>query len=325
MACTPCRVIVVRDRKPRALRLRGTGPLTFEAGGQETERAPALFAKLDVDPRAIAEEVLTSDCILPVDECSCEGNRLGPTLEEFAIKHQLPPPWLELRKACNQFVERADFWYRVDLRDAARRLAVEASDILHLAPKRTDGSAQAGMARRCPQDVNESTTTTYKPFDHRTHRTKIAKKGRGLAGMDEAYMKRAIALAKIALTNGDTPVGSLVVHRRKIIAEGVEAVKKEMDVSAHAELIAIRDACLALRTFDLSGCVLYTTAEPCFMCSYAVRQTRIGRLVIGRGTPKVGGISSNHPVLTDPHILGWGEPPEIISGVLESECVALHS
>ena len=142
--------------------------------------------------------------------------------------------------------------------------------------------------------------------------------------MDEAYMNRAIALAKIALTNGDTPVGSLVVRERKIIAEGIESVKTTMDVSAHAELIAIRNACLALRTLDLSGCVLYTTAEPCFMCSYAVRQTRIGRVVIGRATPRVGGISSNHPVLIDPQIPGWGPPPKVVSGVLESECAALH-
>ena len=138
-------------------------------------------------------------------------------------------------------------------------------------------------------------------------------------------MRRAIALARIALANGDIPVGSLVVDKHKIIGEGFEAVKKHMDVSGHGELIAIRNACSALQTFDLSGCTLYSTAEPCFMCSYAVRQTRIGRLVIGRATPKVGGISSNHPVLTDPQIPGWGEPPEIISGVLESECVALHS
>src|ERR1019366_7313903 len=73
--------------------------------------------------------------------------------------------------------------------------------------------------------------------------------------------------------------------------------------------IAIRNACSALRTFDLSGCILCTTAEPCFMCSYAVRQTRISRVVIGRPTPRVGGISSLHPILTDPQIPGWGKPP----------------
>jgi len=84
-------------------------------------------------------------------------------------------------------------------------------------------------------------------------------------------MRRAIALARIALANGDTPVGSLVVHKRKVIAEGIESVKTQMDVSGHAELIAIRNACSALQTFDLSGCMLCTTAEPCFMCSHALR------------------------------------------------------
>jgi hypothetical protein len=74
-----------------------------------------------------------------------------------------------------------------------------------------------------------------------------------------AYMNRAIGLAKIALTTGDTRVGFLGGTRGKIIAEGVEAVKRMMDVSAHAERFAIRNACLALRTLDLSGCVLYTT------------------------------------------------------------------
>ena len=138
-------------------------------------------------------------------------------------------------------------------------------------------------------------------------------------------MRRAIALARIALANGDIPVGSLVVDKHKIIGEGFEAVKKYMDVSGHAELIAIRNACSALQTFDLSGCTLYSTAEPCFMCSYAVRQTRISHVVIGRPTPTVGGISSHHPILIDAEIPGWGKPPDIVFGFLEAECFALHS
>jgi tRNA(adenine34) deaminase len=145
-----------------------------------------------------------------------------------------------------------------------------------------------------------------------------------VAETDESYMRRAIALARIALANGDTPVGALVVHKRKIIGEGFEAVKKRMDVSAHAELIAVRNACSAVQTFDLSGCTLYSTAEPCFMCSYAVRQTRICQVIIGRPTPTVGGISSHHPILIDAQIPGWGKPPNIVSGFLEAECFALH-
>lgn len=68
--------------------------------------------------------------VAPVDESSRKGDYLGPTLEEFANQHRLPPRWLELRKACDRLTARADFWYRPELLDQARRLAVEASDIL---------------------------------------------------------------------------------------------------------------------------------------------------------------------------------------------------
>ncbi|MGH9689620.1 MAG: nucleoside deaminase [Candidatus Acidiferrales bacterium] len=101
----------------------------------------------------------------------------------------------------------------------------------------------------------------------------------------EAYMKRAIELAKIARSKGETPVGSLAVRDGEIVAEGIEAVKTRIDISAHAEMIAIRRACRALGTLDLSGCVIHTTPEPCFMCSYAIRQTRISEIVIGRPEP----------------------------------------
>jgi tRNA(adenine34) deaminase len=136
-------------------------------------------------------------------------------------------------------------------------------------------------------------------------------------------MRRAVALARIARANGDTPVGSLVVRKGRIIAEGFEVVKKHMDISGHAELIVTRNACSELQTLDLSGCTLYSTAEPCFMCSYAIRQTRISKVIIGGRASKAGGISSQHPILTDAQIAGWGEPPEIVAGLLEAEGSAL--
>lgn len=140
----------------------------------------------------------------------------------------------------------------------------------------------------------------------------------------EAYMKRAIELAKIALSKGDTPVGSLTVRNGEILAEGIEAVKMRIDISAHAEMIAIRRTCRALGTLDLSGCAIYTTAEPCFMCSYAIRQTRISQVVIGRSSPHIGGLSSLHPILSDSRISCWGEPPRVVRGVLQTECETLH-
>ncbi len=140
----------------------------------------------------------------------------------------------------------------------------------------------------------------------------------------EAYMKRAIELAKIALSKGETPVGSLTVRNGEIIAEGIEAVKTGLDISAHAEMIAIRRACRRLGTLDLSGCVIYTTAEPCFMCSYAIRQTRISQVVIGRPSPHIGGLSSLHPILSDSRISCWSKPPRVVRGMLKRECEALH-
>ena len=201
--------------------------------------------------------------------------------------------------------------------------AVEASDILRSSLKAGGRSAAEGMSQPCPEDADDAIRSDYESADCQQTGLRKARE-LSVAESDEAYMRRAIALARIALANGDTPVGSLVVHKSKIIGEGFEAIKKQMDVSGHAELIAIRNACSALQTFDLSGCTLYSTAEPCFMCSYAVRQTRISHVIIGRPTPTVGGISSHHPILIDAQIPCWGKPPDIVSGFLEAECFALH-
>ena len=90
---------------------------------------------------------------------------MGPTIEEFASEHQLPLRWVELRNTCNRLVERADFWYRADLRNAARPLAVEASDILLSSLKRRGRSPQGGMPQACPQDVDETIGSGYESAD----------------------------------------------------------------------------------------------------------------------------------------------------------------
>jgi len=263
-------------------------------------------------------------CVVSAHECSREGNDLGPTIEEFASAHQLPPRWVELRNACRHLAGRADFWYRADLRDAARPPAVEASDILHSSVRGIGRSTKEGMPQGSPQNVDEASGGGCKSANPLQAAPGSAKQ-LSLTRTHEAYMRRAIALARIAFANGENPVGSLLIRKRKIIAEGFEAVKMQVDVSGHAELIAIRNACSALQTLDLTGCTLCTTAEPCFMCSYAVRKTRISNVIIGRPTPRVGGISSLRPILTDTQIPGWGQPPGIVSGVLEAECCALQS
>lgn len=140
---------------------------------------------------------------------------------------------------------------------------------------------------------------------------------------DLEFMNQAIRLARMARDRGNTPVGSVVVCPGGIVAEGMEAVRSEKDLTAHAEVKAVREACRLLDSLDLTGCTLYMTAEPCFMCSYVIRSARISRVVTGRGVPNVGGISSNHPILTDPEIPNWPRPPAVVTGVLLAECSAL--
>jgi len=124
-------------------------------------------------------------------------------------------------------------------------------------------------------------------------------------------MRRCAELAEQAQRNGDTPVGSVVVSEQEIIGEGMEAVKARLDVTAHAELNAIRAACKARQSLHLRGCVLYTTAEPCWMCSYAIRRTGIREVVIGSAVAWVGGVTSRHPLLTDDAIGCWPTPPKV--------------
>lgn len=145
----------------------------------------------------------------------------------------------------------------------------------------------------------------------------------GAADRDEEFMHHAIRLAQVALEKGDTPVGSVVILKGRIVGEGFETVRSEKDLTAHAEVKAIREACRTLDTVDLDGCELYTTVEPCFLCSYAIRSTHISRVVTGKSVQHIGGISSHHPILLDSGIPIWPRPPVVVTGVLEKECNAL--
>ncbi|MDE2466800.1 MAG: nucleoside deaminase [Alphaproteobacteria bacterium] len=136
-------------------------------------------------------------------------------------------------------------------------------------------------------------------------------------------MRHAIRLAQTAREQGDMPVGSVVACDGKIIGEGMEAVRADNDLTAHAEIRAVQDACKRLKILDLTGCILITTVEPCFMCSFVIRSARIARVVIGRAVPHIGGFSSSCPILVNPNIPGWSRPPSVVAGVLEEECSAL--
>lgn len=140
----------------------------------------------------------------------------------------------------------------------------------------------------------------------------------------EYYMKICLELAVLAQIEGNLGIGALVVKDTAIIAQAKEELPNSWDVTAHAELLAVRRACRHLQSRDLRGCTLYTTAEPCWMCAYTIRETGIGTVVIGAATPDVGAFSSKYAILSDPAIAAWSAPPKIITGVLEAQCIAVR-
>lgn len=135
---------------------------------------------------------------------------------------------------------------------------------------------------------------------------------------DEDFMRRCLKLGRIAMKNGDAPVGSLIVFNGQNIAEGIESVKSKNDPTAHAEIEAVREACRKLETLNLSGATLYTNVEPCWMCSYSIRQTQISRVVFGSRNEQIGGVTSEFSVLLNDNL----KPPvpEIVAGILRVEC-----
>ncbi|MEJ7713533.1 MAG: nucleoside deaminase [Pyrinomonadaceae bacterium] len=143
--------------------------------------------------------------------------------------------------------------------------------------------------------------------------------------LHEPYMRRCLELAQTAGRGGDTLVGALIVRGDQILVEAFEEVIAKRDISGHAELIVVRLACRVLDSKDLTGCKLYTTAEPCFMCSYVIRQTLISEVIIGAPVGEVGGLSSRYPILRDADITKkWSAPPRIVRDVLRNECEALR-
>ena len=143
-------------------------------------------------------------------------------------------------------------------------------------------------------------------------------------GEHESFMKRCIELAKLAKHQSNTPVGSVIVIEGEIAGEGIEGLPTGCDVTAHAEVIACQQAIDNLGSKQLDEAILYSTAEPCFMCSYVIRQCEISTVVYGVDSPTVGGITSSHPFLTDANLTDWNSPPRVVAGVLRTECEQLR-
>ena len=134
--------------------------------------------------------------------------------------------------------------------------------------------------------------------------------------MDEKYMKEALRLAKKAAAMGEVPVGAVVVQDGRIIARGYNRREIDQNGLAHAELTAIQRACKKLNSWRLEGCTLYVTLEPCPMCTGAIINTRVERVVIGATDPKGGAMGGVTDLLEHP----WNHHPEVTKGVLEEEC-----
>ena len=136
---------------------------------------------------------------------------------------------------------------------------------------------------------------------------------------DIEYMQVALQLAREASAEGEVPVGAVVVRDGEIIGAGRNRREVNKNALAHAELEAIHNACTHLGGWQLVGCTLYVTLEPCPMCAGAIINSRIERVVQGAMNPKAGSCGS----LVNLFDLPYNHRPEIVSGVCGDECGAL--
>lgn len=134
---------------------------------------------------------------------------------------------------------------------------------------------------------------------------------------DEKYMKEAIKQAKKAYAIGEVPIGCVIVHDGKIIGRGYNRRTIDKNTLAHAEIQAIRKACKKMNDWRLEECTMYVTLEPCQMCSGAIVQSRMTRVVVGCMNPKAGCAGS---VLNLLQMEEFNHQVELEIGVLEEEC-----
>ena len=134
-------------------------------------------------------------------------------------------------------------------------------------------------------------------------------------------MQQAISLAKEAAAKGDVPVGALVVDDAgNVVGQGANLRVQDNDPTAHAEIIAIRDAAKKIGNYRLDDLTMLVTLEPCGMCAGAIAQSRIKRLVFGAFDKKAGAVGSVWDLLRDTKAI---YKPEVISGVLDAESTSI--
>ncbi|MCC5899555.1 MAG: nucleoside deaminase [Phormidium sp. GEM2.Bin31] len=132
------------------------------------------------------------------------------------------------------------------------------------------------------------------------------------------WMQYALSLAQEAGDQGEIPVGALVVDaQNQLIASASNRKERDRDPTAHAEVLALRDAGRILNRWHLQGCRLYVTLEPCPMCAGAIVQSRISQLIYGADDPKTGAIRT---VVNLPNSAVSNHSPQVVGGILEQAC-----
>jgi len=141
---------------------------------------------------------------------------------------------------------------------------------------------------------------------------------------DEDYLQLAIGKARDGIEKGQTPFGACLVKDETVICCAHNGVWEGMDITAHAEVQAIREACRILKTVDLSGCVLYSTCEPCPMCFTAAHWARLARIVYGAEIADARRAGFHELTISNIALKQLGESPvELAGGLLRKECLAL--
>jgi tRNA(adenine34) deaminase len=140
---------------------------------------------------------------------------------------------------------------------------------------------------------------------------------------DFDFMEAALAEARQAGEAGEVPIGVVVVDEGAILARGQNRVLRDMDPTAHAEIVALREAAALLGNYRLNGCTLYVTLEPCAMCAGAMIHARVDRLVFAAADPKAGACGSvlaviNHPQLNHQMVVEQGVAAEESAELLRS-------
>lgn len=135
-----------------------------------------------------------------------------------------------------------------------------------------------------------------------------------------SHMDIALAEARAAAQRGEVPVGAVIVHSGRVIAQAGNRTRELSDPTAHAEMLAIREACRLAGSERLGGYDLYVTLEPCPMCAAAIAASRIGRLYYSAADPKSGGVAHGARVFSHPQC---HHAPEVYDGLAETEAAAL--